>query len=392
MNLPLSRLLFGFSDSAVGEGAFGQHGPFRPTMRGLVKNPYSWNKAANLLYLDSPAGVGFSYSTNLSDYLLVTDEMAARDHLVFLQHWFNKFPEFKTNEFFIAGQGYAGHFAPQLAQLILETKSEINLKGIAIGNPLLDYDNDYNSTADFLWSHAQISDLTYWKLKNKCGYASITKEYITEKSTKACQDTNTKMSIEVNGYTNSFNVYANTCPAAPENEEYLQQTGEKAYVCTRDATNAYMDKQETLKALHASLVGIQKWSICSKVLYYNPYEQFNPTINLLGTLVRSGVRILVFSGDSDSVIPFMGTRSLIREMAEDFGFRTTRDYQAWFQDGQVAGWSQVFEDILTYATILGEGHSDGVSQPKNSLLMLKTFLEGKPLPERHPFPKNGHKN
>lgn len=28
----------------------------------------------NMLYLESPAGVGFSYSANTSDYFMVTDE------------------------------------------------------------------------------------------------------------------------------------------------------------------------------------------------------------------------------------------------------------------------------------------------------------------------------
>ncbi|CAI8605069.1 unnamed protein product [Vicia faba] len=77
--------------------------------RGLVKNPDSWNKIANMLYLDAPAGFGLSYSNNTADYSLVlNDEFAARDNLVFLQHWFNKFSHNKINDFYISGEKYAG--------------------------------------------------------------------------------------------------------------------------------------------------------------------------------------------------------------------------------------------------------------------------------------------
>jgi len=30
--------------SSVGAGAFVEHGPFKPTKNGLIKNDYSWNK------------------------------------------------------------------------------------------------------------------------------------------------------------------------------------------------------------------------------------------------------------------------------------------------------------------------------------------------------------
>jgi cathepsin A (carboxypeptidase C) len=64
----------------------------------LKINPFSWNKNANVLYLEAPAGVGFStqtdpnYSTN--------DDITASDNLLVLQLFFKtKFPEYIKNRF-----------------------------------------------------------------------------------------------------------------------------------------------------------------------------------------------------------------------------------------------------------------------------------------------------
>ncbi|KAL3649097.1 Serine carboxypeptidase-like 43 [Castilleja foliolosa] len=56
--------------SSIGGGAFTELGPFFPTAdgRGLRINSKSWNKASNLLFVESPAGVGWSYSNTSSDY------------------------------------------------------------------------------------------------------------------------------------------------------------------------------------------------------------------------------------------------------------------------------------------------------------------------------------
>jgi len=44
-------------------------GPWRPNNDGktLSYNPYNWNKRANIIYIEQPVGVGFSYSTKI-DY------------------------------------------------------------------------------------------------------------------------------------------------------------------------------------------------------------------------------------------------------------------------------------------------------------------------------------
>lgn len=42
-----------------------------------------------------------------------------------------------------------------------------------------------------------------------------------------------------------------------------------------------------------------------------------------------------YSGDQDSVVPLLGSRTLVRELAHDLKFGVTVPYGAWFHKGQV---------------------------------------------------------
>jgi hypothetical protein len=89
------------------------------------------------LFLESPAGVGFSYSNTTADYDNTGDRSTTTDNYVFLLNWLERFPKYKNRTFYISGRDYAGHHVPQLAQTILyhnkkANKTIINLKGIIV--------------------------------------------------------------------------------------------------------------------------------------------------------------------------------------------------------------------------------------------------------------------
>jgi len=71
-------------------GMMSEHGPYtiENGKRTFVKNDYSWNRETNILYVESPAGVGFSTCGN-EDECTHDDESSSIDNLAFLINWYN---------------------------------------------------------------------------------------------------------------------------------------------------------------------------------------------------------------------------------------------------------------------------------------------------------------
>lgn len=60
-----------------------------------------------MLYIDSPAGTGLSYSTDPADYT-TDDFQATQDAYHALLSWFQTYPLFQSHDFYITGESYAG--------------------------------------------------------------------------------------------------------------------------------------------------------------------------------------------------------------------------------------------------------------------------------------------
>ncbi|KAL5564855.1 hypothetical protein UlMin_028019 [Ulmus minor] len=376
--------------SSLGVGAFSENGPFRPNDEGLVRNDHSWNKEANMLYLETPVGVGFSYSSDNSSYVGVDDDATAMDNLVFLKSWFNKFPHYRNRNLFLTGESYAGHYIPQLAKLMVEVnrkKKVFNLKGIAVGNPVLEYSTDFNSRAEYLWSHGLISDSTYKMFTSVCNYSRYVSEYYRDAVSPSCFNVMARVNTETSQFVDKYDVTLDVCIPSLFSQSNLLNPQQKVNVekkvdvCVEDKIVRYLNQKRVQKALHAHLVGINTWDVCSNILDYQVLDVELPTISIVGSLVKAGIRVLIYSGDQDSVIPLTGSRSLVHKLARDLALKTTVPYRVWFQGKQVGGWTQVYGNVLSFATIRGASHEAPFSQPERSLLLFQSFLHGIPLPQ-----------
>ncbi|GMN49357.1 hypothetical protein TIFTF001_018517 [Ficus carica] len=314
-------------------------------------------------------------------------QYSAGDNLVFLQKWFAKFPQFRNSSLFITGESYAGHYVPQLAELMLQfNKKEklFNLKGIALGNPVLEYSTDFNSRAEFIWSHGLISDSTYKMFTSVCNYSRYVSEYYRGSISPICSKVLNQVSKETSRFVDKYDVTLDVCISSVFAQAKVlspQQVTETIDVCVEDETVKYLNRKDVQKALHARLVRVRRWLVCSSVLNYELLDVEIPTITIVGKLIRAGIPVLVYSGDQDSVIPLIGSRKLVHRLARKLALNTTVPYRVWFEGQQVGGWTRVYGNMLSFATIRGASHEAPFSQPERSLVLFKSFLQGRPLPE-----------
>jgi serine carboxypeptidase-like clade 2 len=133
---------------------------------------------------------------------------------VFLQRWFLKFPHYLNRSLFITGESYAGHYVPQLAELMIQYNKKhhlFNLRGIAIGNPVLEFATDFNSRAEYFWSHGLISDSTYKMFTSYCNYSRYVSEYYRGSMSSMCSKVMSQVSTETSRFVDKYDVTLDVC-------------------------------------------------------------------------------------------------------------------------------------------------------------------------------------
>ncbi|CAA2995815.1 serine carboxypeptidase-like 31 [Olea europaea var. sylvestris] len=374
--------------SSVGYGATQEIGPFLVDTdgHGLKFNSYSWNTEANLLFLESPIGVGFSYSNTSGDYDILEDYFAANDSYVFLHKWFLKFPSYRTRKFYIAGESYAGKYVPELAELIHDRNKDpslfIDLKGIMLGNPETCDAEDWKGMVDYAWSHAVVSDETHKTIKESCDFYSD-----DPWSNKDCTQGMAEYYRQYNEI-DIYSLYTSVCIPSSEGKKSSLVTVRSSSSkmprvlggydpCMDDYAKSYYNRRDVQKALHVGdgTTLIRNWTICNLTVYSNWSYSRTSVLPIYKKLIGAGLRIWVYSGDTDGRVPFLSTRYSLSSL----GLPITMAWRPWYHQKQVGGWIQEYEG-LTFATFRGAGHAVPIFKRSESLAFFSSFLSGDSLP------------
>ena len=364
------------------------HGPskFSKDDKKLHKNEYSWIKEANMLYIESPGNVGFSKIDSTSaDDLKINDEITAKENLQALLKFYEKFPGMKTHSLYISGVSYAGIYVPTLASEVIDYNKDkddsvkIKLKGIFVGNGLTDPPNDDSATYDFIFTHYLSS------YEDRLEYIKYCKnEYNEEKCNKLLESILKELE-EVNMYD-----YLRQCDTAPKSYSFSSSNSNSYYygnarwffdkikysknssklmlsIPCIDSTELikYFNRKDVQEALHVS----GNWDMCSDSVYNAYVQNRNGSYGVYPKLLEEKIRILIYNGDTDLVVPYNANQMWIKKLQ----LAIQQPWRQWKVDGNIAGYVTKYEG-LTFCTIKGTGHMATQWKPKETYYMFSRWI------------------
>jgi serine carboxypeptidase-like clade II len=335
----------------------------------LIRNGWSWTRQANVLWIESPFGVGFSHSGVAEDYNNADDPRTADENYRFLQLWYELFPEFKSNEFVISGESYAGSYGMFLAQKIIDGSDVAlakRLGAIMLGNPVIScpywktFGNDMQIDIFYWRSMISLDMYMQWKQSNCSG--------TTANPPPHCQVLIDEISA-MPGVYDPDNLYSSDCSG---NATLLVDPNRPGCVSIQTRRNDYLNRADVQSALHAR-VGTD-WQPCTnppQLNYTTSWPNLLPIYERVKS-VRPDVRILLYSGTADvATVPGVGyTQPCIRQL----GWPIVEKWRPWLIDGSTAGYVEV-HDGLTFVTLKGLGHeAAGMYGGRTPYNMLTRFL------------------
>lgn len=383
-NCPVVLWLNGGPGASSILGMLQEQGPLIIDNSGqLMENPYAWTTVANLLVVESPAGVGYSYCAAMAHggACKNDDVSTAKALYVALLDFYAKFPTLAKERFYITGESYAGVYCPTLAAQIVAGNAadgapRINLAGMAVGDPCTDNDSQRQSM-DMLWyahKNSFVPDAEYNFLSKQCGATHPSSRsagvWISQRATASPEGAapvtrvfaaGTRRprlaALTASGFDGS--ALAANCTAALRrylisSSKGISQNWDRSFInelslfspraqfrfdipgTLNYRTAAWMMDPEVRKALHVESAPVSAWpGPPDGWSYTSNYAACNdaapPGTKSMVDFYRDlapqlAGKIVVYNGDTDPCVSYEGTRTAI----EKVGFKIEQPYRPWF--------------------------------------------------------------
>ncbi|CAG9767345.1 unnamed protein product [Ceutorhynchus assimilis] len=337
-------------------GLFLEHGPFIVENGKVTPREFSWHKNHSVLYIDNPVGTGFSFTDGDS----LTNQTQVGDHLYkFLTQFFTMFPEIQKNEFYVAGESYAGKYVPAIAHTIHENNPtaslKINLKGLLIGNGLSDPKHQLNygpllyqlglidsKTADLYKNYYSLAvqsiDFGYYELASFCYYQLVGE--LIEKYT-----------------------------ALPDVYNFISDAD--------DVPSEWQDYIQTAQVRQAIHVGNQTFASDSDDVYFGLYDDIPKSVAPWVRELLSHYRVLIFNGQLDVSVPYSTTVNYLQNL----NFSSSAEYataerKIWPVGGRIAGYVKTAGN-LTEVLVRNASDMVAADQPEAAYDLVYKFIRGK---------------
>lgn len=374
-NDPVILWLNGGPGCSSATGLFFELGPslINATLQPVL-NPYSWNSNASVIFLDQPVGVGYSYTEG--DQISST-AAAAKDVFVFLELFFQKFPQFSASKFHIAGESYAGHYIPSFAaEIINNADRSFELTSVMIGNGITDPLIQYKYYRPMACGEGGYKPVL---TQDQCDQMDVDYPKCAA-LTKLCYNAPSALTCVPATYyceTKLYSPYSETGLNPYDIRKDCADAGGNCYV-EMDYLDDYLNLEYVKAAVGASNIDI--FTSCDDTVFRNfllSGDETKPFQQYVAELLEKGIPVLLYAGDKDYICNWMGNHGWSDALEySKHEFFEAQPLRPWYtKEGKLAGEVKNY-DQFTFLRVYGAGHMVPYDQPENSLDMVNRWIQG----------------
>ncbi|CAJ0584281.1 unnamed protein product, partial [Mesorhabditis spiculigera] len=335
----------------------------------LEGNSYSLNRNASVLYISAPANfAGFSYSTIVDDNS-TSDNKTTSENWQALVQFYTKHPTFRAVDLYLSGDSYGGTFVTLFASKILEKMPEyyINLKGVAIGNGMVDAALERATVIPYLYQHGLIAIPDYQRYLNEC-CGGQAEGCPTRDTSLRCQKLTDDLKIG-STYGSGIDPYGLHHECKPDWSGDIPTDCDNTWAIAK-----YLNDPARRRNLGIPPF-VQDWKVCRNAQQLNYTKQYPTVLPQVKRALGAGIKVMLYYGDMDAICnPILGLRFTL-QIFEAMQW-TIPDYQPYHLANRVAGkWLQIAG--CSFATVRNAGHNVGRDRPEVLQHLFEKFIAGK---------------